>query len=71
MSNDRMTGELSIVRDLEGIGGDLIEVLRHCYLKEVDKTRQKFRQNSRYSDGIRTRHLPNILPPHQPDRSTY
>lgn len=70
-SNDRMTGEPSIIRDLEGIGGDLIEVLRHCYLKEVDETRQRLRRNSRYSCGIRTGRLSNILLPHQPRWSTY
>lgn len=66
-----MTGEPSILRDLEGIGGDLIEVLSHCHLKEVDKTKQKFRQNNGYSDGIRTENLTKILPPHQSGRSTY
>ena len=38
-SNDGMRGEPSFIRDPEGIGGDLIDVLGHCYLKEVDKTR--------------------------------
>ena len=34
-SNDRMTGEPSIIRDLEEIRGDLIAVLRHCYLNTL------------------------------------